>query len=192
MLCCPAGRTLFSPSAKSCRIPALSGKPHSRRAASFRRANRRSRLLGSSMAIRLSGVSTMHRLLVSYALSARCSLFSVKVPCEILKASVDCDRCDGTAWPQFLGQLQRGGDVQAGGGPGEYSFLLREASRHLARVSFFHSARFIVLALFQVRRRKACGDPLDAVRTSFPRSEHRRGCRLKRYDTRLASSFLKR
>jgi hypothetical protein len=48
------------------------------------------------------------------ALSARCSLFSVKVAHEILEASVDGDRCDGTARPQFLGQLQRGSDVQSG------------------------------------------------------------------------------
>jgi hypothetical protein len=49
------------------------------------------------MAIRLSGVSIRHRLHVPYALSTRCSLFSIKVPCEVLKASVDCDSCDGTA-----------------------------------------------------------------------------------------------
>src|SRR5580765_3398860 len=126
------------------------------------------------MAIRLSGVSTRHRLLVSCPLGSVFTLFSVKVSCEILKTSVDCDRCDGTAWPQFLGQLQRRGDVQTGGGPCEYSFLLRQASRHLARGSFFHRARFIVLALFQVRRPEACGDPLDAVWTSFSGSEHGR------------------
>src|ERR1700675_2637573 len=136
-------------------------------------------------------LSTRHRLLVSL-LSQLGSLFSIEIAREIFKASVDGDGGNGTPWPQFLGQLQRGGDVQAGRGAREYSFLLGQASRHFARSSFFHRTYFVDLAVFQVRWPKACGDPFDAVRTSFSGSENRRRCRLKRHDTRLASSLLKR
>src|SRR5450432_1841080 len=49
--------------------------------------------------IRLTGVGKRHRLFAAFGFPSRCSLFSIKVPCEILKASINGDSCDGTASP---------------------------------------------------------------------------------------------
>src|ERR1700688_3832553 len=47
---------------------------------------------------------------------------------------------------------------------------------------FLDRAHFVAFAGLQVRRTESGGDPLDAVRSSFPGGEHRRGCWLERHN----------
>src|SRR5690242_8494325 len=102
-----------------------------------------------------------------------CQLVAEEISGQVLEARVDGDRHYRPARTQFLGDGDRPGHVEPGGGPGEDALGPRQPDRHGAPVGLLHRARLVIDVLGQQGRHDPGADPLDVMSTGPAGRENR-------------------